>query len=821
MAPPASPPASAPPAAKPPPHRRVRTPSVLQMEAVECGAAALAMVLGYHGRWVSLEELRISCGVSRDGAKASNLLRSARTYGMTAKGYRKEPAALRGMALPLIVFWNFNHFLVVEGFSEGRVWLNDPAGGRRSVSDEEFDQSFTGVVLGVEPGPDFQRGGERPSVVRSLAKRFRGNNQAMAFLIVCGLALVLPGLVLPVFARLFVDEILVAQRESWLAPLLLGMAATGVLRAALKWVEQHYLLRLETKMALATSAQFFWHVLRLPVEFYTQRSVGDIGNRVDIADRIARMLGNDLATTLLGVATSLFFGALMFAYDPLLALIAVVTVVTSLGAMQWTAGRKKDSLQRVLEGSKNSATRLHQRLSQLVGGWDSDTLDDSLLEVVDAPPDAPEAVVNGQPAAASAATSQASAAAPTAKPNPSWSPLADHAVAQLHGTLVTALPDSLSQAQEAKTELQQALQQGRQADLPPAALDAAQQQITQACDQARRIIEHRYHLVEQLNELCHTLTDSLVELAEDDSWVQGQCQAMQFQLEEGLHSRGVKHMQDLLDSTRQRQKQLKLERDSARQSLKQFIHQMLQEIAALGSTTDRFQQSLGRYAETIGEADSLESLAGVVRDMVEESRAVHGLVNQAQTRMQAEHERATELTDRVRSLEDEIRRLSDEVSTDPLTQIANRRGMAKAFETERARMQRSGGVLAIGLLDVDNFKKLNDQMGHHTGDLALQFLSRRVGECLRPSDSLARYGGEEFVVLLPDTPVDEAQSVLTRLQRTLSAEFFTQDEKKVFITFSAGVTQYRADEAIEAALDRADVALYEAKQTGKNRTCVG
>lgn len=504
------------------------------------------------------------------------------------------------------------------------------------------------------------------------------------------------------------------------------------------------------------------------------------------------------------------------------------------GGRQWTTGRKKDSLQRVLEGSKNSADRLHQRLSQLVSGWDSDTLDDKLLEVVDTP-EAAEAAPNqaststSTPASAAPATAatssepQASPATTTDTPpaTTAWPALADHAVTQLQGTLVTALPDSLSQAIDAKAELQGALDQARRATTNPQALDTVHQQITQACDQARRIIEHRYHLVEQLNDLCHTLTDSLVELAEDDSWVQGQCQAMQFQLEEGLHSRGVKHMQDLLESTRQRQKQLKLERDSARQSLKQFIHQMLQEIAALGSTTDRFQQSLGRYAETIGQADSLESLAGVVRDMVEESRAVHGLVNQAQTRMQAEHERATELTDRVRSLEDEIRKLSDEVSTDPLTQIANRRGMAKAFEVERARLQRSGGVLAIGLLDVDNFKKLNDTLGHHTGDLALQFLSRRVGECLRPSDSLARYGGEEFVVLLPDTPVDEAQQVLTRLQRTLSAEFFTQDENKVFITFSAGVTQYRTDEAIEAALDRADVALYEAKQTGKNRTCVG
>ncbi|MBC7700693.1 diguanylate cyclase [Aquabacterium sp.] len=496
------------------------------------------------------------------------------------------------------------------------------------------------------------------------------------------------------------------------------------------------------------------------------------------------------------------------------------------GGRQWTAGRKKDSLQRVLEGSKNSANRLHQRLTQLVGGWDSDTLDEGLLEVVDSTEDsAPSESTNAESASARAATPSTTApgAVQSIVPTQSeaWPPLAEHALTQTHGALITALPDSLGQAREAKAALQSALAQSRQSGLQPPDLDATRDQITQACDQARRIIEHRYHLVEQLNELCHTLTDSLVELAEDDSWVQGQCQAMQFQLEDGLNSRGVKHMQDLLEGTRQRQKQLKLERDSARQSLKQFIQQMLQEITELGSTTDRFQQSLWRYAETIGQADSLESLAGMVRDMVDESRAVHGLVNQAQTRMQAEHERASELTDRVRSLEDEIRRLSDEVSTDPLTQIANRRGLAKSFETERARMQRSGGALAIGLLDVDNFKKLNDQMGHHTGDLALQFLSRRVSECLRPSDSLARYGGEEFVVLLPDTPVDEAQLVLTRLQRTLSAEFFTQDEKKVFITFSAGVTQYRTDEAIEAALDRADVALYEAKQTGKNRTCIG
>lgn len=295
---------------------------------------------------------------------------------------------------------------------------------------------------------------------------------------------------------------------------------------------------------------------------------------------------------------------------------------------------------------------------------------------------------------------------------------------------------------------------------------------------------------------------------------------MRHQLDAGIDSRGLRHVQQLLDDARIKQQQLKRERENAREALKQLIQQMLQEIGELGSTTDRFQSNLGRYADTIDQADSLESLTGVVREMVAESRSVQSVVAQTQVKLQEEHSKALSLGERVRTLEDEIRKLSDEVSTDPLTQIANRRGMMRAFESEQARVERQGTTLAIGLLDVDNFKKLNDQLGHQTGDEALKFLARRVSECLRPIDVVARYGGEEFVVMLPDTPADEGQQVLTRLQRTLSAEFFTHDEHKVFITFSAGVTAYRPGEPIEAALERADVGLYEAKRTGKNRTCV-
>ncbi len=487
------------------------------------------------------------------------------------------------------------------------------------------------------------------------------------------------------------------------------------------------------------------------------------------------------------------------------------------GGRQWTAARKKDSLQRVLEGSKSSGQRLHQRLSQLVQSWDSDTLDNAPLED-DGTTEPGTSPTHATPDATSA-SAHLTAINPTppvnrqteaaAQPQASgWPVTARAAVDELVRTVCTALPPATvsPRAEEAAHALATAAQ--------------AQTSVNDACVQARGLIEQRHRLLDQLMGLCQSLTDSLIDLAEDESWTQGQVQAMRHQLESGADSRGLRHVQQLLDDARIKQRQLKLERENAREALKQLIQQMLQEIGELGSTTDRFQSNLGRYANTIDQADSLESLTGVVREMVAESRSVQSVVAQTQVKLQEEHSKALSLGERVRTLEDEIRKLSDEVSTDPLTQIANRRGLTRAFEAEQARVERQGSSLAIGLLDVDNFKKLNDQLGHQTGDEALKFLARRVSECLRPVDVVARYGGEEFVVMLPDTPADEGQQILTRLQRTLSAEFFTHDENKVFITFSAGVTAYRPGEPLEAALERADIGLYEAKRTGKNRTCV-
>jgi diguanylate cyclase len=488
------------------------------------------------------------------------------------------------------------------------------------------------------------------------------------------------------------------------------------------------------------------------------------------------------------------------------------------GSRQWTTGRKKESLQRVLEGSKANWQRLQHRLNQLVNSWDGEKLDEAVDTDMGAWLDAPEssAQAASEPDASANANASPAMLAPSGEQSVLWSSVVD----ELSQTVREALPSPDPRAQEAAAAVAAST---RDIAPTPPLLPLSPELLTsvrEACHDARRVLQHRNHLVELLGTLCNELTDSLTDLAEDDSWVRGQCDAMRHQLDEGLNARGVRRISQLLHDTRARQRELRHERDAAKAALKQLIHQMLQEIAELGHHTGRFQDSLSGYVETIVQADTIESLAGVVREMVEDTRAVQSLVSQTQEKLQSEHARATELTDRVKQLEDEIRRLSDEVSTDPLTQIANRRGLMRAFEVEQSRLERNGGSLAVALLDVDNFKRLNDQLGHQAGDEALKFLANTVKGLLRPSDALARYGGEEFVILLPDTPLDEAQSAVTRLQRQLSAQMFMHENQQVFITFSAGVTLYRAGEAIEAALDRADEALYEAKRTGKNRTCM-
>lgn len=331
------------------PAPRFRVPTILQMEAVECGAAALAMVLAGFGKIIPLEELRMACGVSRDGSKASNVLKAARSFGLIAKGYKKEPNSLKTMKGPMILHWNFNHFVVLEGFRKGRVYINDPAMGPRVLSEEEFDESFTGVVLTFEPGPDFVKGGAKRSLVAALRPRLKGSGKALLYVVLAGLALVIPGLVIPVFSKVFVDDVLVGGAREWIRPLLLIMGLTAVVYAALTWLQRSYLLRLETKLASSTSGQFLWHVLRLPFVFFTQRWGGEIGSRVAINDKVARLLSGDLATTALSMLMVVFYAVLMLQYDLVLTAVGIAIAGLNLVALRYVSRKRKDANMRLLQ----------------------------------------------------------------------------------------------------------------------------------------------------------------------------------------------------------------------------------------------------------------------------------------------------------------------------------------------------------------------------------------------------------------------------------------------------------------------------------------
>lgn len=348
--------------------QRKRTPTILQMEAVECGATALAIVMAYYKRFVPAEELRLACGVSRDGSKASNVVRTARRYGFNAKGIKREPGKLDDVPLPFIVFWNFNHFLVVEGFGPDRVYLNDPASGRRSVTMEEFDHSFTGVVLALEPGPEFKPGGDPPDILNALRSRLVGARSALTYLFLAGLAMVLPGLVVPVFTKIFIDEVLVQHFENWVRPLLLGMAVTMLIMGTLSWFKSYCLARFRTVLGVTTASHFFWHVLRLPIVFYAQRSAGEVAGRVGINERVAGLLAGQIAEAVLNVLMVVFYAILMFFYDWVLTLVGILTAVGNIAFMRYISRRQVEANQKLaidsgkLVGASMNGLRLIETL---------------------------------------------------------------------------------------------------------------------------------------------------------------------------------------------------------------------------------------------------------------------------------------------------------------------------------------------------------------------------------------------------------------------------------------------------------------------------
>lgn len=313
------------------------------MEAVECGAAALGIILAHLGKWRPLEELRSRCGVSRDGSNAKNLLAGARHYGLDASGRKASVAASLATPFPFIVFWNFNHFLVVEGYRNGIVYLNDPATGPRRVTLEEFDNAFTGVMLVFGKGEGFKPDPRPPGILARILPRTRPIRTAVVLSILVSLTLIVPGLLVPGFSKIFIDEFLIQGKQDWLRPLFLVMIATMAVTGILTWIGQAVMLRMETKLALADSARFVWHLLRLPIDFFSQRHPGDIANRINANDRIASAVAGQLGQSMVGAIRAVFYAMVMVLFDWPLALISIGLSLVNVAVFRLLSRRRADA----------------------------------------------------------------------------------------------------------------------------------------------------------------------------------------------------------------------------------------------------------------------------------------------------------------------------------------------------------------------------------------------------------------------------------------------------------------------------------------------
>ncbi|MCL2821535.1 MAG: NHLP family bacteriocin export ABC transporter peptidase/permease/ATPase subunit [Oscillospiraceae bacterium] len=314
-----------------------KVPFIMQMEALECGAASLCMVLAYYGKWIPLEQVRSDCGVSRDGSNARSIYRAAVSYGLQPKAFRMEPSELRNIKYPAIIHWNFNHFVVLNGFKKKCAVINDPERGTTEVSLEEFDRSFTGIVMTFETTEEFVKEGKPRSVLRFAMKRLKGTIPAFVFVFLMGVFASMIDILNPVFTRIFMDDILSGRNRSWLMPFIIAMLLVLLVRLILSVINAVCQLRMEGKFAITANAEFMWHVLRLPMDFFSQRYAGDILMRQSSNEGIASMLISQFSPILINMGLMVFYFIMLLQYNPILTAIGIGSAVLNMVFSQYMA----------------------------------------------------------------------------------------------------------------------------------------------------------------------------------------------------------------------------------------------------------------------------------------------------------------------------------------------------------------------------------------------------------------------------------------------------------------------------------------------------
>ena len=315
--------------------KRITVPVIMQMEALECGAASLAMILAYHGKWLPLEQVRSDCGVSRDGSKASSIAKAGRSYGLEVKAHRYGVDEVKeNVTYPAIIHWNFNHFVVLCGFTKNAAVINDPARGTIKVTMEEFDHSFTGVCIEFTPGENFEKGGKPESVFKFLKDRLANTTDSVIFVMITAALVAFVGLVTPVFARIFTDQILPGHNMHWLEMLLVAMLFTAIFRMIVGFLNEIYLYRIKGKLAIVSNASFMWHMLHLPMDFYAQRMVGDLAGRQKLNDQIAEILIAKIAPVFIQIILLFFYFIIMIRYSVVLTFVGCIAIALNLLASQ-------------------------------------------------------------------------------------------------------------------------------------------------------------------------------------------------------------------------------------------------------------------------------------------------------------------------------------------------------------------------------------------------------------------------------------------------------------------------------------------------------
>lgn len=459
-----------------------------------------------------------------------------------------------------------------------------------------------------------------------------------------------------------------------------------------------------------------------------------------------------------------------------------------------TVARKRESLEHVLSSSANNPETLFTRLQNLLRSWGQGREQENGNGSETAPPEN--------------AVSRTS----TAEPANLLPELRELFAFTLETAIAAQLVESPVLSTDAKAlaaDIRKARNEDQIADFLT--------RLKRFAFKLELLAEDQAELRRSLLSLLRLLVENMTELVLDDRWLHGQIEVVREIIDKPLSQRAVDDAERRLKEVLYKQSMLKASLFDARESIKQMLAGFVDQLASFAEVTSDYHDKIEGYAGKISAANDISELESVLGEVMHETRNIQINALRSRDELRSTQKKVQESEARIRELEAELENTSNLVRYDQLTGTLNRRGLEEMFEKETARSKRHDTLLCVGLLDIDNFKKLNDTMGHDTGDEALIHLATVCRETLRPQDTVARYGGEEFIVLLPETPLEDAISALTRLQRELTKKFFMHDNEKVLITFSAGVTQMLPEDSQASVIKRADEAMYEAKKTGKNR----